>query len=326
MTDFSVIIATRNRPALFAAALGSVLMQSKPADEIIVVNDGSADEHMAAYRAVLAQATNRIRIHSLVQRSRGHGQSYSLNFGVSNAKSAYVCFLDDDDVWTDKEHLARAGAAIDEAGAVDLYLSNQAAYLKNEKKIGATWIEELDGILKSEGRQPNAKGVYTVSIEDLLKPRGFCHLNTLIVRREFYEQTGGMDEGIRWECDRDLYFRLIDQAQGMLHFPGYVSRHNIPDPARKDNMTTILSDLERRLIQLRVFDKIAVFARDPGIKAYGRRNKGFALKKLAEGLAAAGRTDDAAFYAREAQAVLPTLKWSLYSAWLSFSSLLRSKR
>ncbi len=327
MTDFSVIIATRNRPALFAEALASVLMQSKPANEIIIVNDGSAEEHMPAYRATLAQAGNRIQLHSLVPRARGHGQSYSLNFGVSHASSTYVCFLDDDDVWTDKEHLARASAAIDnEPETIDLYLGNQAAFLKNERKSKSTWIEDLDTILQSEGRRSNACGVYEVSIEDLLKPHGFCHLNTLIVRRAYYEKIGGMDEGIRWECDRDLYFRLIDQAQGMLHYPGYVSRHNIPDPGKKDNMTTVLSDVERRLIQLRVFDKIAVFTHDPRIKAYGRRNKGFTLKKLTEALAAAGRVGDAAFYAREAQAVLPTLKWSAYSTWLACSSLFANKR
>lgn len=327
MTEFSVIIATRNRPALFAEALASVLDQSRPADEIVVVNDGSADEHLSAYDAVFAQAGNRIQFHSLVPRERGHGQSYSLNYGVLHSKSSHVCFLDDDDVWTDKEHLARAERAIDTVALpVDLYLSNQTAYLMGERRRDSIWIEDLAPTLKSEGRQPNARGVYEVNLDDLLKPHGFCHLNTTIVRRAFYEAVGGMDESIRWECDRDLYFRMIDRAGAMIYNPAFVSRHNIPDPVRKESMTTMLSDIERRLLQLRVFDKIALFAQHEEIKAYGRRNKGFTLKKIAESLAVAGRKADAAFYAREAFAVSPTLKWGAYTSWLSALALFQRSR
>ena len=45
MPFFSVVMATRNRPALFRQALESVLDQSCRDIEIIVVNDGSASEY-----------------------------------------------------------------------------------------------------------------------------------------------------------------------------------------------------------------------------------------------------------------------------------------
>ena len=53
MPLFSVVMATRNRPALFRQALESVLGQSCRDIEIIVVNDGSASEHQPAYESII---------------------------------------------------------------------------------------------------------------------------------------------------------------------------------------------------------------------------------------------------------------------------------
>ena len=53
MPLFSVVMATRNRPALFRLALESVLGQSCGDFEIIVVNDGSSNEHQSAYKSIL---------------------------------------------------------------------------------------------------------------------------------------------------------------------------------------------------------------------------------------------------------------------------------
>ncbi len=324
MPFFSVVIATRNRPALFRQALGSVLAQSGPEIEIIVVNDGSAAEYQSGYEAAIEDASAaacRLRSFALAPRPRGHGQSYALNVGVAEASAPYLCFLDDDDCWTDPSHLANAQAVIAEQPVpVDLYFANQAAFLHGEHRPGPIWIEDLSEILTDSGNRPDRRGAYTVSVSELLKSVGFCHLNTLIVRRALYQEIGGMDETIRWECDRDLYLRLIDRAAAMRYAPAIVSRHNIPDPAKTANMTTALSELEKRLFQLRVLDRATLFARHPAIRAHARRHKVYALKKIAESLAASGRYTDAAAYAREALGVGPTIKWAGYTAWLALRS------
>ncbi len=323
MPLFSVVIATRNRPALFREALGSVLAQSDPEIEIIVVNDGSAPEYQPAYAAILdAAGVRRVRSFALVSRPNGHGQSYALNFGAAEASAPYLSFLDDDDCWTDPGHLARAQAVIaDQSGPVDLYLTNQAAFLHGAQRPGPIWIEDLSAILTRTDNRPDRNGAHTVGVGDLLRSSGFCHLNTLIVRRALFQEIGGMDETIRWECDRDLYLRLIDRAAAIKYAGVTVSRHNIPDPAKTANMTTALSELEKRLFQLRVLDRAALFARHPAIRAHGRRHKAYALKKIAESLATSGRLADAATYAREALGAGPTVKWAGYTAWLALRSL-----
>src|SRR5215469_11985536 len=103
MPFFSVVMATRNRPALFRQALESVLAQSCRDIEIIVVNDGSVGEHQLAYESILGTvASIGMQSFALVPRPQGHGGSFARNFGTAAANAPYLCFLDDDDTWSDR--------------------------------------------------------------------------------------------------------------------------------------------------------------------------------------------------------------------------------
>ena len=142
-------------------------------------------------------AVNAIHIHSftLIPRPHGHGGSFARNFGAAEATAPYLCFLDDDDTWTDPNHLSRAQAAIAEADTpVDLYMTNQAAFLCDKQLSGPVWIEDLPPILARRSNRPDRHGTHTVTVEELLCSQGFCHLNTLIVRRALYEEVGGLDK------------------------------------------------------------------------------------------------------------------------------------
>lgn len=107
-----------------------------------------------------------------MHRPRGHGQSYSFNFGVDQASGEYIGFLDDDDAWTDMAHLVRAAETINEMSktgkAVDLYMSNQAAFLLGAPKAGPIWLESLEGELKERGRTPINDVFYEISVSDLI--------------------------------------------------------------------------------------------------------------------------------------------------------------
>ena len=315
MTTISVILATRNRPSLFATALGSVLAQTVAPSEVIVINDGSLDVHREGYARALS-GQHRVRYLQLLLRPKGHGQSYVLNYGVSQTTSDYVAFLDDDDCWIDLGHLERAIATIDASDRpVDLYMTHQVAFVNDERKPGPIWIEDLEPILKKERRVQDVHGAYSVTVSDLLRCTGHCHLNTLIVRRDLFELIGGFDEANRWESDRDIYLRLIDCATLIKYAPFAIARHNIPDPAKAASITTALSDFERRLYQLRLLDRAIVSSQHQEIRAYARRHKAFTLKRIAEAQAREGRAEEAAFYAREGLGTGPNLKWAAYTGW-----------
>jgi len=303
---FAVIMPTRNRASLFATALQSVLEQDFDNYEIIVVNDGSSSENDAQYRK-LVEGLPRVKMLTLSRREQGHGQSYTLNQGAAEARATYLCFLDDDDQWTDPQHLGRTARVIS-VGEIkpDLVLANQQAYRGDMPAPGAVWVEDLRGRLAGA---PDPGGAYVVTPAQLLRCPAHCHLNTTVVLRDLYLQIGGLDEGLRYECDRDFYLRAIDQARSIRYIPHVVSRHNIPDPAAKANMSTIESELSKRLSQLRVFDKAALFSARPELREYAMRQRAYVLKHIATEAARLGRLDCAAYYAREALITQPTLGW-----------------
>lgn len=323
MPFFSVVVATRNRPTLFGNALASVLDQSCADLEVIVINDGSDAEHQSRYDAILANADpSRVRSFALAAQPQGHGQSYALNFGAAQARAAYLCFLDDDDFWIDMDHLSRAKEVIAGSGTlVDLYMTNQAAFLNGAQQAGPIWIEDLPAILNGLGNRTDQCGAHDVSVDELIRSKGFCHLNNLIVRRALYQEIGGMEESIRWECDHDIYFRLLDQSKVRKYVPITIAQHNIPDPQKAESMTTRLSEVERRSFQLTVFERASLNSRHPAIRAYAEQHRVYTLKRLAEALAGAGRHAEAARYARAALRAGPTIKWAGYTVWRSLRGL-----
>ena len=303
---FSIILATRNRVSSFAIALQSVLDQRFVNVEIIVVDDGSAKEQRPRYRELVAAAPT-ARMITLVRREQGHGQSYALNHGAQHANGKYLCFLDDDDQWTDPEHLGRAAAVIATDGEPPhLILANQRAFRSRQPVKGVVWIEDLQERLSGV---PDGTGAYTVTPAQLLACPAHCHLNTTIVSRAFYLEIGGLDEGLRYECDRDFYLRAIDRASLIKHLPAVVSRHNIPDPMAGTSMTTSLSELSKRLYQLRVFDKAVLFSERQEVRNYAMRQRAYVLKHIASEAARVGRLDCAVYYAREALMTKFTFGW-----------------
>jgi len=87
----SVVIPTKNRSAYVAEAIASVLAQTHPVDEVIVVDDGSTDDTPA----VLAGFGDAIRI----VRQEGRGDGAARNRGVTVSSGTLIAFLDDDDLW-----------------------------------------------------------------------------------------------------------------------------------------------------------------------------------------------------------------------------------
>lgn len=290
---FSIIIPTRNRAELFAVALGSVLEQRFSNFEVIVVNDGSSDDQAARYREIIARSTERIRLFSLEQTERGHGQSFALNFGVSQAIGQYVGFLDDDDQWIDPEHLGRVAQIIGANRQVDVILANQKAFSKGSPVNRTVWIEDLSSRLAAPR---DTVGAYSVRPADLLLCQAHCHLNTTIVSRDLYTDIGGLDEALWYECDRDFYLRVIDKAISIKFLPDIVSRHNIPDPAARASMSTSESEISKRRYQLTLLNKACRDSVRPEIREYAQQHRVYVLSYLAIQSARHGKPGPALYY------------------------------
>ena len=99
----SVVIPTYNRSHTLMRAINSVLSQTHPAFEIIVVDDGSTDgtkEWLQAH-GFCKKDTKELEKKYLIQENGG--VSSARNLGVKNAKGDFIAFLDSDDAWSEKK-------------------------------------------------------------------------------------------------------------------------------------------------------------------------------------------------------------------------------
>jgi glycosyltransferase involved in cell wall biosynthesis len=103
---FSVLINNYNYARYLPDALRSVMGQSYPAHEILVVDDGSQDDSLAVLNAHRDAIPN-LRIHA----QPNQGQLSALRSAVRIASGDWCVFLDSDDSW-EPEHLARLAAII----------------------------------------------------------------------------------------------------------------------------------------------------------------------------------------------------------------------
>lgn len=94
----SVIIPTHNRDTDLAKAVNSALAQSIQDIEVIVVDDASTDQTQDVLD-LFGEIDDRLRVITLSE-SLGISGGLQRNHGAQEARGKYICYLDDDDLYT----------------------------------------------------------------------------------------------------------------------------------------------------------------------------------------------------------------------------------
>jgi LmbE family N-acetylglucosaminyl deacetylase/glycosyltransferase involved in cell wall biosynthesis len=183
----SVVIRTRNRPALLREALDSLRNQTARPRQVVVVNDGGAsprevtDAFRDAFDVVLEDSKQR------------RGRSAAANRGVALAGQEHVAFLDDDDR-AFPDHLERLGAAIRQ-GPEPVVYSDAVTVVYGQGDAG--WEPRVRTLQYSLDYDP-----------DYLLYANYIPIHTLLMPRELYRKVGGFDEGLEYSEDWDFLIRL----------------------------------------------------------------------------------------------------------------------
>lgn len=191
----SVIISSYNYGRFIGATIESVLAQTLPAHEIIVIDDGSSDDSAAVVKSFGS------RVKFIQQENQG--VCAVRNKGAKMATGEILAFLDSDDIWLPRklELQAEAFTADAEVGLVSCGL--------REFDVGGETICEYS----------NGKSGWCA--REILLFRDFV-LNTtasaIAVRREVFERVGGFDESreIFAAEDYELCYRIAKISK--LHF------------------------------------------------------------------------------------------------------------
>lgn len=172
----SVVIPVYNREALILAAIESVLEQTEPPLEIIVVDDGSTDETAAVVRSVQDQ-----RVTLIQQPNRG--VSAARNAGLRVGQGHFVAFLDSDDrvhpEWLET--------------LTDLAQSNQASAV-------------FCGFERSDVTVGMHEERYPFDESGSIRTKYLS--GAFMVERELVNELGGFDELLRYSENHELGMRI----------------------------------------------------------------------------------------------------------------------
>ena len=216
----SVVIPAYNAGRTLAQTLDSVLAQTYPNIEIIVVNDGSTD---ATVDVLHAYAT---RVRAVHQQNAGLPKAR--NAGCLSAKGEFIALMDADDLCLPERIAVQVGAlrgrpdallcsadfsAFNQNGRVaDSYASTYYSAIGGAARgLGSLYPErlelEIDASLRSSS-EPARLDVYAGNIYRKLVHGNFVHPPTVMFRRRVLDAVGLFDEMLRYTCDWEWMVRV----------------------------------------------------------------------------------------------------------------------
>jgi len=231
----SVIICSYNYARFLPQCLQSVISQSRPADEIILIDDGSTDETPA-----IAKAFPQVRYF----RQNNAGKAVAFNRGFCESHGDILCHLDADDYWL-PEKLASVTDAFGRTTAGGLF--HDAIYVDGEGRIlPRTKTSQRPDMLE------RIISLYDALVCCFIYPPpnavrgGFAVSNTICVRREAVEDCFPLAASLGLGVDGALIFSSA--RRGLLCLPGKLSayRHHGGNNFVSDPKST---EYQRRLYQ-----------------------------------------------------------------------------
>ena len=171
---YSVVIPLYNKEHYIAGTLRSVLTQTFPDYEVIVVDDGSTDHSLQACKEV---RSDKIRVVQQVNQ----GVSAARNKGIELAAGEYICFLDADDTWH-PDYLQNIETIVQKYPQSDIFVT-------------AYRIIYANGRCKESHRLPQANGCLPSYWETLGKGYDFVWTSATTVRRTALLAAGGFRLG-----------------------------------------------------------------------------------------------------------------------------------
>ncbi len=192
----SVVIASRDRPLALLRALRSVATQTAPAEEVIIVDDGSIVPVCAdRCQAVLGPIAL-----TLLRNEQPLGPAQARNRGIEAASSQWISLLDDDDEFL-PDKLQRVLAKVAETPDSDAVYHPGLIFMATE---GITYATRLDRL------RPAPLGY-----RDLLVRNWIGGTPLVTVRRTSLLEVGGFDPDLPACEDFELWLRLARHGAKM---------------------------------------------------------------------------------------------------------------
>jgi glycosyltransferase involved in cell wall biosynthesis len=193
--DLSIvaIVPLYNGAKWIEQSIRSVICQTLPPDELIIVDDGSTDDGPN----IVARLAEDNPLIKLFHKENG-GQSSARNFAVRHSNSNLIALLDQDDIWY-PHHLEQLIKPFRKRRGIPL---------------GWVWseldeIDETGGLISRRLLRRLDKNRPKATLEQCLKESMFILPSASLIDREAFEKVGGFDERLSGFEDDDLFLRLF---------------------------------------------------------------------------------------------------------------------
>lgn len=234
----AVIIPFYNGSRYIERAIESVLAQTVPASEFLIIDDGSSEAESAALTAIASAAG--VRVH----RKENGGQGSARNLGVASTSSDYICFLDQDDFFL-RNHIE---LLLEQIRDSDPHFGWAYGELMEADEAG---FIVATSIVTRYSKHPK------LTIEDMLEKDMHILPSASIISRKAFDAVGGFDPQFMGYEDDDLFLRIFRAGYTNYFFPEPVTVWCI-----NKNSTSYSIRMSRS--RLRYVHKLcALFAADP---------------------------------------------------------------
>lgn len=190
--NISVIIPAYNCENWIVRAIETVLTQTRPADEVIVVDDGSTDGTAEAVRSFSDDVT-------LIQQENA-GVSAARNTGIHAARGEWIAFLDADDEWK-PDYLKRQTELLEQNP--ELVWSTTNFYFCNCDED-----KQVEKLPLSRGKELLGDKDYFEDYCRAYVERACGWTGTMLINKKVLIEAGLFESGLSMGEDQDMWFRI----------------------------------------------------------------------------------------------------------------------
>lgn len=220
----SIILPAYNAEQFLNETINSVINQTYPNWELLIINDGSKDNTESLSKKWVVK-DQRIKYIS----KTNSGVSDTRNTGIENANGEYLFFLDADDVWLPNNIQEK----------LNQFASNRYAAIYSACELINEQSISLNKFLY---------GSEEIRVEDVLQLKGnyITAPSGLAVKTEVYKLIGGFDIKLSNNADQDFFLRIL---AGGYHI-GYVKEPLWKYRMHNSNMSKNISLLEKDILYM----------------------------------------------------------------------------
>jgi glycosyltransferase involved in cell wall biosynthesis len=263
-TIISVIIPTYNRKNHLKYSIQSVLNQSLPPHEIIIVDDGSNDGTDAYIKDLQKKQQN---IKYFYQKNSGSGAAR--NRGLIESKGNIIAFLDSDDIWT-KNHLKESVLCFNKKSDISAVFSKYEVTFSGENSLASGQLkqkyERRDHIVKL-GQQAE-DDIYLLHKElcldaELMEKISFL-TSTMVLFIDRLKYIYTFDAMLRIGEDIDFRLQMMSNQEQIAYIDKIHSQyvyHNANTIANKQDSILTLYEKQKKILNF--FLKSMTYCKSP---------------------------------------------------------------